>query len=257
VSSLKLLERLYRQQGKHANYQALAPSLRALIGKEFSGGPSRYEAERLSYLCEKIEFIGTNNLDIGANTGYFSLALLERRARSVTAYEGNEAHARFLFVAGQALNYSEKQLRVINRYFESVADLPAERPFDVTFLLNVLHHLGDDYGNPMLNKAQFFQKTEQVIQSLATMTRRLVLQLGYCWKGNRNLLLFPQGSKQNQIDFIGNCGKDFWSIESVGITQKVQDKIIYEDMSSKNIARDDALGEFLNRPIFILRSRLI
>jgi hypothetical protein len=30
---------------------------------------------------------------------------------------------------------------------------------------------------------------------------------------------------------------------------------VFRDCCSRNIARDDSLGEFLNRPIFIMRSR--
>ena len=45
-------------------------------------------------------------------------------------------------------------------------------------------------------------------------------------------------------------------IRNIGIAESAGDKIIYNELDSKNIERQDSLGEFLNRPIFIMESKL-
>jgi hypothetical protein len=44
-------------------------------------------------------------------------------------------------------------------------------------------------------------------------------------------------------------------MHALGIAEKRGNAIVFSDLSESNLARNDALGEFLNRPIFILRSK--
>ena len=56
------------------------------------------------------------------------------------------------------------------------------------------------------------------------------------------------------INFISEGTKEFCKIIDIGIAEKKDNLIVYASRNEKNIQRDDTLGEFLNRPIFILKS---
>ena len=124
-------------------------------------------------------------------------------------------------------------------------------------MLNVLHHLGDDYGNSSLSLTKAKEDMFKQLNSLAMKTIYCVFQLGFNWKGDRNLCLFESGTKAELLDFVKQGIDTYWIIEKTGIAVKQKDKIIYEDLNKDNIQRDDSLGEFLNRPLFILKSRKI
>jgi hypothetical protein len=58
------------------------------------------------------------------------------------------------------------------------------------------------------------------------------------------------------IDFVtGRARRADWTIDAIGIAQRSDGVVQYRPLDGRNIERDDALGEFLNRPLFILRSR--
>ena len=65
------------------------------------------------------------------------------------------------------------------------------------------------------------------------------------------------GTKREIIEFVEEGTKDSWVIRNIGIAESAGDNIIYNELNSKNIERQDSLGEFRNRPIFILESKLL
>ena len=44
-------------------------------------------------------------------------------------------------------------------------------------------------------------------------------------------------------------------IVKIGIPVQRDGRIVYEDVCPENNERDDAMGEFLNRPLFIMKSK--
>ena len=64
------------------------------------------------------------------------------------------------------------------------------------------------------------------------------------------------GTKGEVIDFVDSGTRDTWSIQSVGIAETSNARIVYKNLNSNNIQRQDTLGEFLNRPLFIMKSKL-
>ena len=86
------LVRLYQETSKHSNYQILPKrlaekkELQSLIVK------SRNEKIRLDYFKSAIDFSSKRVLDIGGNSGYFSIELLDSGAEFVHYYEGNKEH---------------------------------------------------------------------------------------------------------------------------------------------------------------------
>lgn len=245
----KKLVDLYQVSSKHSNYQSLPDILQSEIGKDVFT-KTRYEKERLQYILNNLSVKNQSILDIGGNSGYFTLELI-RKGAVLHYWEGNEIHTQFVRLAAEYLNISDK-LTVTNSYFNF--DIIDEKS-DIVLLLNVLHHVGDDFGdkNITLQKAR-----ERIIDSLVKLsynTSYLVFQLGYNWKGNRDLCLFQNGTKQEMINFIVTAVKGYYEIEKIGIPEMVNDKVLYVDLNERNIVRNDRLGEFLNRPLFILKSK--
>ncbi|MCF6204852.1 MAG: hypothetical protein L3J59_14485, partial [Methylococcaceae bacterium] len=92
---------------------------------------------------------------------------------------------------------------------------------------------------------------------LSRKTRYLVFQLGFNWKGDVKKPLFKNGTKEEMISFITKGVESSWEVKSIGIAEKTNNKYIYKNINTNNIKRDDSLGEFLNRPLFILKSKNI
>lgn len=248
----RLLE-LYNKTSKHSQYQVLASPLRAILPVKDLVVFSRYEKERLDYILKHVSPKGISFADIGGNTGYFSFELLDQGALSAVLMEGNTSHGEFVQEAASALGWQSK-LSVRPEYITFGQDISSLN-VDVTLLLNVLHHVGDDYGTKFQTADTARNNILESLASLSNRTKYLVFQLGYNWKGDRNLPLFARGTKVELIDFIKNGTKDNWSVEHVGIAESISGEIVYNEASDKNMPRNDSLGEFLNRPIFIMKSR--
>ena len=54
------------------------------------------------------------------------------------------------------------------------------------------------------------------------------------------------------IEFVQKGVEGRWSIRKIAVAERYQQTIKYVPIDDVNIKRDDSLGEFLNRPIFIL-----
>lgn len=247
----KLLD-LYNQTSKHSNYQILFPALYRWLPQDRVNTHSRYEKERLNYILSKTDPRDKTFCDIGCNTGYFSFSLLDKGAKHGLLYEGNKAHAEFVTLAGEQLGWTEK-LTVRDTYYDFQSG--SSEHVDLLLLLNVLHHVGDDYDRAA-DVAQARQKILTTLNGLASMTKVMVFQLGFNWMGNRNKPLFTCGTKQEMIRYIEEGIKDYWSITAIGVAERQLDgTVAYNDLNAGNCKRNDELGEFLNRPIFILQRK--
>jgi len=242
---------LYANTSKHSNYQILPARLAALIDQEKIHVHTRYEKERLNFIVHHLDVRGKHLVDIGGNSGYFSFELIDAGADHVLYYEGNQAHAEFATLAARVLNLTDR-FTAYNRYFSFTDEL--KEKVDVVLLLNVLHHLGDDYGDPSFSINNAKEAMLDQLNALADKTDYCVFQLGYNWKGNRAIGLFEHGTKAELIDYVRKGTAAHWTIEQIGIAVKSTDTIEYEALNDINGQRDDTMGEFLNRPLFILKS---
>lgn len=223
------------------------------MGEDSIEVKSRYEKERLDYLTRYLDFNKKRILDIGGNTGYFTFEMIELGASCVHHYEGSKYHSEFVRLASEYLNCDDRIITT-NKYY--CFDNTDGDKYQITLLLNVLHHLGDDYGNKNLSieKAKILMLDQ--LNYMSDKTDEIVFQLGFCWKGNRNDGLFTNGTKKELIDFITEGTRKKWDILHIGIPVLCNRVIKYQDLNERSIVRDDSLGEFLNRPLFIMRSKL-
>ena len=251
MNEIEELIKLYSEEGKHTQYQILPTRLQKYFGNRIDTH-SRYESERLTYILDKIDVNSKTILDIGGNTGYFSFELLSHGAKSIDYYEGNKNHAKFTYLASKILG-EENKIVVTDEYYNFQEG--NNKKYDVILLLNVLHHVGDDYGDNNLSLENAKNEIIDSLQKISTQTTFLVFQLGFNWKGNRNLCLFEKGTKKEMLDFIQSGVKGYWDIINIGIPVKYSGKIIYTDLDDTNIQRNDELGEFLNRPLIIMKSK--
>lgn len=245
------LAELYGRISKHSNYQVLAPRVEALLAGIELETHSRWERERLEFIRGAIDFSVDAVLDIGGNSGFFSFEALELGARRVHYYEGNPDHCEFVATAAGLLGYGDR-LQVHSEYFDFSSTPP--EPVQVALLLNVLHHVGDDYGAGVDSVAIAREVMVKQLNVLADSVEHLVLQIGFCWKGDTRKLLFKEGIKAEMIDFVAAATAGFWDIQRIGIPEKRGESVVYAQPSENNLKRDDSLGEFLNRPLFILKA---
>jgi len=250
--SAQRLEELYNNTSKHSNYQVLASRLRKLLNTSAFQVNSRWEGERLAYITQHVDVTGKVLGDIGGNTGFFTFELIEQGAKEVDYFEGNTHHANFVNEAASQLGLAE-QVHVNKEYFSFEPGSPGlEHRVDVMLLLNVLHHVGDDYGDQAMSAQRGLDHIAQSLRNIATCCNQLVFQLGFNWKGDRDSCLFEHGTKAELIDFVESSVSGIWKTDHIGIPVRKADRIVYQELNSENIARDDSLGEFLNRPLFIL-----
>lgn len=243
---------LYDVASKHSHYQILPTVLDPVLPRERLSMKSRHEKARLAYITSQFSVAGLHVADIGGNTGFFSFELLARYALRVDYYEGNKAHHDFVRAAAQQLGLG-RRLHTFNRY---VTFAPGDlAPVDCTVLLNVLHHLGDDFGDASLNKEAAKQNILACLAALSRTSRFLIFQLGFNWKGDRHQPLFDHGTKAELIDFVTQGTSADWFINTIGIGEKSGETVAFKNLNRTNIARADALGEFLNRPIFLMQSK--
>lgn len=243
---------LYLKNSKHSSYQILASNLQNIINIDKFTIKSTYEKERLEYILKKIDLKDKNILDIGGNSGYFTFEALNLGAKNVVYYEGNTEHSNFVKIAARETNLEDK-IKVVNKFY-LFDNINKKEKYDIVFLLNVIHHLGDDYGDKKLSLDEAKINMINQINNMAEKTKILILQMGFNWHGDVNKCLFKDGTKREMNEFISSNIKEKWIIEDIGIAEEINGNIQYCDINNRNIERNNKLGEFLNRPIYILKS---
>ena len=247
------LRELYMKESKHSNYQILPSILKELLKEDELKIQSRYEQERFCYISQNLDIKNKVILDIGGNTGFFTFEAYSSGAKMVNYYEGNIEHAQFVQKAVEILKLKNK-IDVWPEYYIFGQD---QTKCDVVFLLNVVHHLGDDFDKEENNIWDVKERMLLCINSLAEKARVMVFQMGFNWKGDRNNCLFRNGTKEEMEKFLLEGTSKYWNIKKIGIAIRNNGGIKYVDMDMKNNVRDDSLGEFLNRPIFIMESKKV
>lgn len=251
----KAFDQVSESGGKHSAYHAVPRILNDLVVSKFpSISETRAEAARFSYINERINFVEKTILDIGGNTGYFSFDAIVSGAKSVRIYEGDRKLCDIISAVASFAGLSSR-IEINNSYFLFDETQDAGDVYDICFLLNVMHHIGDDFGDKNINRIIARSLMLEKINSLANKCRFLVLQIGYIWKGNRDLPLFDKGEKSEIYAFLESGLEGRFRIRHCGVAmQNTASRIEYVDMTMENACRISYFREFLNRPLFILES---
>ncbi|UTW14261.1 hypothetical protein [Marinobacterium rhizophilum] len=239
-------------ESKHSKYQALYPLLSNVSEKDYLS-TGKYELERLKYIKSVVDFKNKSVLDIGANTGYFSFSAADSGACRVLSVEGNKDHASFISLASELLGF-ENVIDVQREYynFESISN---GELFDISLCLNVLHHFGDDFGDDSLSSEAAKQEIIHCLNNLALSTEILLFQMGFNWKGDVKLPLFESGTKSELIEFIRSGTQNSWDVKEIAVFD--EENARYDSINETNINRVDSIGEFLNRPLFFMKSKFV
>jgi hypothetical protein len=248
-----LLIDLYHKTSKHSHYQVVATPLKEIIPDDMQNIRSRWEEERLRYIDKHLPCKDISLADIGGNTGYFTLEFIHRGAKAAAFIEGNKAHSDFVREAASALGWQDKV--TIHPWYMTFEDDISLIEVDVTLLLNVLHHVGDDYGDQSQSISAAKRSVLRSLYLLSYRTKYLAFQLGFNWKGDINLPLFEGGTKRELINFVEYGVRGSWEINNIGAAEKINGTVTYNEINSDNVKRNDSLGEFLNRPLFIMESK--
>lgn len=240
------IQELVESKSKHSDYQVLHKWLQRYIDNTYQP-VGKSEKERQVFIKKHINIKEKSVLDIGANTGFFTFSAVENGALDVTAIEGNAEHANFIVKASKLLNLSN--IEVKNIYYDFFIE--SKKSYDVCFCLNVLHHLGDDFGSKELNVKEAKSEISKALNNLSNSCELLWFQLGFNWKGDINQPLFLKGLKSELIEFVEDSIANVWDIQKIGIYNPITD--LYELQRPELLEKYDSIGEFRNRPLFLLK----
>ncbi len=177
---------------KHRGYHILPERLNSKItDDEIKSKPVFYEKERMDFFRVYVDFKNKSILDIGCNTGYFLFGTLDDGAAKVTGYEGktlcNEFVKKAIYLLGE-----ENKFKHFKKYFDFYE---SNEKYDIIFLLNVLHHVGDDYDEKSLAINDAKLKIIDQLNNLDNTASILIYQMGFNWQGNIKTCLFENGLK--------------------------------------------------------------
>lgn len=230
------LQTLYDTASKHSNYQRL-PFVEGL--NIANPQINRFEEERWDYIKSRVSFTGETLLDIGGNTGYFSVRASQEGA-DTTMIEGNSVHCRFVKQVASQLGLD---IKVENNYLTSMDEC-----FDISLFLNVVHHLGDDFSSNVSDDP--LCKMSEMVAEVCSKSSVTILQMGYNWKGDKNLPLFSNGTKDEMKQFVLDSIPEGYHVAFTGVLNPTT--LTYEDATHNLMRKFVDLGEFGNRPIFII-----
>ena len=240
------------------HYQAFHPRalelLKSLEGfKEIGIAHAHtYDKERGEYILNNFDFANKKVVDIGANVGFFSLQAALAGAHSVYAYESNEEDARFIQLIVKGLYLEDRIIIKAESYDFKTLNAGTN---DLLLCLNVLHHYGRYFGDLESNLEESKSRIFEILNGLSLKNETCFYQMGYNWKGNEQLPLFGSGSKREMIESLKDAVMDYWEVINVAVINP--QTMRYQNYSEDLSGRFDFLGEFGNRPLFLLRSKKV
>lgn len=271
---LKKMRELYSDSSKHSVYQNIPVFVRdALDYTETIDEHWRGDSARWHYMQEFLNFDRESVLDVGANTGFFTLSLARKYpASTCTALEGNKNHAAFIRLVKE--HFAMENVRILPRYLD-LEGLDGLDRYDTILLFNVLHHAGVDFDQALVaTKNDLFGYLVHYMTRLREHCSRLIFQMGYNWGGNKQEpvvdLQDDTGKYVYTSRFMREAG---WSIQKIATTYSCdrdipvfhsdlpEDVIMAANAGDESLLRQrlddllagdiDTFSEFYRRPVFI------
>lgn len=267
------LAKFYNDESKHSRYQNIPDFVKADTGYEEELIPLwRSDLPRYDYLLEVLKALPFNSLlDVGANTGFFSLMLSRyQSAKEITALELNSNHLEFINIIKD--NYSIDNLSTLNLPL-NLENIERLNPYDVVLFFNVLHHAGADFDkNHVPTLDDFEDYAIDYMTRLGKKCNYIFFQMGYNWGGNKKTPIIALEDDAEKVVFTNRVLKNSnWQIERIAYPKLHgnQEEYLYYEVDQtflENLDNKDYLNEnldserlskqseFFRRPIFVCRS---
>lgn len=274
TSDLDVLKGLLITRSKHGNYGMLPPAL-LKVDPSLSAysNSNRLDQQRYDWFSKKINFKGKRVIDIGANTGYFSLRLATEYNSTITAYEPFEPHYRSIELSKRILNLADDRFSVVNEGV-SLDKISSLERVDIILFLNVLQHAGEDFdAEHVRNLEDWRGYAVKYLNKLKGVGRYLIFQMGYTWLGHEDKICKDEDNLDYTKEILADSG---WSITSCG-TVACLNNPIYIDYTLNETGRNrspfaskwDSINinlrkrffgykydhRFMQRPIFVCKSQ--
>lgn len=212
------------------------------------------DKQRADFMFRQHDVSGQRVLDIGANQGFLTIEAALRGAERVDAFESNDVDSAFLSQAASHLTGLEKvTAHPVNYDFDRSND---DR-WNCVICLNVLHHIGRYFDSHIQDLGEAKALMGQHLKRLLSPGACVWLQLGYNWQGNTQRPIFPNGTKQEMTDFVAELIEPYANLAVIGIynhqTQSYE-VVSNEDRGHGLWRRVEGLGEFGNRPLYLIQS---
>lgn len=211
---------LIKGSTRYGNYQQLPPTLPPGILSQLSCYDTiRLEAARFEWIDSHGVFTNKKILEIGSNTGYFSIrAVSERGAKSI-AYEPDPKLAEAMQIISRICN-TDNHIEVRSEPFTLIK--PRKLPqADLIINLNVIHHAGIDFDQENVKTIDDWEPYAiEYLKRLTGIAPLMVFQTGYTWGGGADSLC-PLGAKWHPWteELLKQAG---WNIVACGISVKDQ-----------------------------------
>ncbi len=203
---------------KHGNYQQLPPTLPPeILSQVYHYDSVRLESARFEWLDSHSVFKNKKILEIGANTGYFSIRAASERGASSIAYEPDPKLAEAMRIISCMCN-TDNNIEVRSEPFTLTKPelLPQA---DLIINLNVIHHAGFDFDQETVKKIDDWKLYAiEYLKRLTGIGPLMVFQTGYTWGGGSDNLC-PSGTRWHPWtkDLLKQSG---WNILACGIAVK-------------------------------------
>lgn len=237
------------------NYQSLPqPVLRLLNERgvryeEPQTHTDTLDEERLNFLLSRVspDLIQRGAVDIGANSGYFTISLADFCSGQMIAIEGDTQFVAFIEAVTKELGLSSKIRTNAGVFGFSDIDKHSQ---GLVLCLNVLHHVGRYFDQSVTNREDAKLLMGRYLCNLVTSFEGVFFQIGYNWKGDSTKPLFENGLKSEVIDFVRESLDSIKCKIHIGIYSHKEK--MYVNPSDLNLTRFDEQGEFKNRPLFYI-----
>jgi hypothetical protein len=257
--SIKKIYDIYGEKSKHSNYQSMPDfvekelSIQVDIDHNWRSDKIRYD-----FIKSHINLDNKTILDIGANTGFFSLSLAHDYSTKVYAYEANNKQCELITEIKTI--FSLDNLEILNQSLSlnTIELLPKS---DICLLLNVLHHAGCEFDQELVkSRDDFSSYVKNFLTLLKSKTDTLVFQFGYNWGGNKENPIIDNNDYESMLDFLLEIfAQSGWFINIIGIAQKENERFNYLAFNPYvhkkeiiNLMNSQSYkGEFYKRPLII------
>ena len=228
-----LLTNLYAETSKHAQYQTLPEPLAKILQMQFQVNEEwRGDRPRYPVIISQIPTQpNLRVLDVGANTGFFSLSIAHDRPKArVTACELNTTHARIIGLLAEVGGYGN--VKVIDTP-ANLDNLPRFEQQDCILHLNILHHAGHDFDREHIpNQSAYKKYAIEYLRRLGAIGRQLIFQMGYNHGGNKATPLVPRDDQAGKVEFtLDLFQQSGWTVDGIAFAgEKAADQPIAFDV---------------------------